>query len=225
MGNFLNQKSKLDNFSVLEEDCILRERMRKVMGLVKRKQMAKREEIVAKAVQLMNYVGMENLTIRMICDAAEISAGTFYHYFSNKSDLIIELFSLIDEYFEEKVVDRLRNDDEFTNIINYCEGFAEYVDGIGIERSKLINSTFPKYSDSSFSDERKRVIYASLSQIIERGQKSGQIRQDYTVNQLTDMIIITIRGYVFDWARRNGTYDLVRYIDEHMKLFIRAFRI
>ena len=123
------------------------------------------------------------------------------------------------------MVDRLHNDDEFINIINYCEGFAEYVDGMGTERSKLINSTFPNYNDGGFSDERKRIIYTSLSQVIERGQRSGQIRQDYTVNQLTDMIIVTIRGYIFDWTRRNGTYDLVRYIDEHIRLFIRALRI
>lgn len=195
------------------------------MGLVKRKQMAKREEIIDKAIRLMNKVGMENLTVRMICEAAEISAGTFYHYFSNKSDLIMELFNLIDEYLEENVIDQLQDDDEFINIINYCNGFAEYVNSVGVERSRLISSTFPNYNDGNFQDERKRTLYASLNQIIERGQGKGQIRQDYTINQLTDMIIVTLRGYAFDWTRRNGAYDLIKYVDDHIKLFIKALKI
>lgn len=196
------------------------------MGVVRRKQLAKRKEIIEKAVLLMKEVGIENLTIRMICDEAEISAGTFYHYFNNKSDLIMELFSLIDEYLEENVVGRLQNDDEFTNIINFCNGFAEYVNSVGVEHSRLISSTFPDYYNNiTFSNERNRPLYVMLNEIIERGQRKGQVRRDYTVNQLTEMIVITLRGYAFDWARREGSYDIIRYVDGHIKLFINALKI
>jgi AcrR family transcriptional regulator len=192
------------------------------MTTIEKKQLEKRKIIGEKATNLMNEVGFENLTVRMICDAAGISAGTFYHYFQNKSELVTELFSLVDNYFEENVLNKLNHEDEVINIIVFCTSFAEYVSLCGIARSKLINSMFPPYSSRGIHEERKRILYSELYKIIERGQAKGQISKDYKTNKLVDMIIVMIRGYCFDWARREGIYDLVEYTEELIRLFVRA---
>lgn len=194
------------------------------MTKIKKKQLAKRKIIVEKATNLMKEVGFENLTVRMICDTAGISAGTFYHYFKNKSDLVIELFALIDDYFEDNVLNRLDQEDELINIVTFCKGFAEYVTICGVGRSKLINSMFPIYSKGGHHEERGRILYRGSYTIIVRGQKKGQITTDYTAEQLVDMILVMIRGYCFDWGRRDGVYDLVEYTEELMLLFVKALR-
>jgi AcrR family transcriptional regulator len=192
------------------------------MTKIKKKQLTKRKIIIEKATELINEVGFESLTVRMICDAAGISAGTFYHYFKNKSDLIAELFSLIDDYFEDNVLDRLKDEDELKNIVTYCIGFVEYVTLCGVGRSKLINSMFPIYSKGDHSEERNRILYKELHTIITRGQEKKQIITDYKVDQFVDMILVILRGYCFDWGRRDGMYDLVEYTEDMMSLFVRA---
>lgn len=194
------------------------------MTKIKEKQLAKRKIIVEKATNLIKEVGFESLTVRMICDASGISAGTFYHYFENKSDLVIELFALIDDYFQGNVLNRLDHADELRNIISFCKGFVEYVTLCGVGRSKLINSMFPIYNKDGEKEERDRILYKELNTIITRGQEKRQITTDYTANQLTDMILVMIRGYCFDWGRREGAYDLVECIDEMMSLFIKSLR-
>ncbi|MGO1369665.1 MAG: TetR/AcrR family transcriptional regulator [Senegalia sp. (in: firmicutes)] len=194
------------------------------MSKIKEKQLAKRKFIIEKATNLMNEVGFEGLTIRMICDVSGISAGTFYHYFENKSDLIIELFALIDDYFEENVLDRLNSEDELKNIIIFCKGFVEYVTMVGVERSKLINSMFPAYSKERQDEETERVVYRELHKIIIRGQEKGQITYKYSSRRLVDMILVMIRGYTFDWGRREGSYDLVENTEQMISLFVKSLK-
>ena len=43
--------------------------------------------------------GYEETTIRQICREAGIAIGTFYTYFSTKSDLLKSLYEVSDSYF------------------------------------------------------------------------------------------------------------------------------
>ena len=47
-----------------------------------------KQRIFDVALGLMNEIGFENVTIRMICQGADISTGMFYQHFSNKEDLL-----------------------------------------------------------------------------------------------------------------------------------------
>lgn len=190
------------------------------MSKISKKQIARRKNIIKTAAGLMNVVGFENLTVRMICDAANISPGTFYHYFDNKSDLVIELFSLIDDYFEENVLGRLEDENELANIITFCKSFSEFVTQTGVAKSKFMNSMFPPYSEGGHHEESGRILYRELSAIITRGQEKGQITNEYGPDQLVEMILVLLRGYCFDWARREGTYDLVKYTEDMILLLI-----
>lgn len=195
------------------------------MKKISHKQYAKRNIIIKNATTLMNEVGFENLTIRMICDAASISTGTFYHYFKSKDELVIELFAFIDDYFEENIIEKLNNEDELLNVIMFCKSFAEYVALCGVARSKLINSMFPPYRKGEINEESKRILNAELLKIIEHGQNKGQITTKYMVEQLVEMILVMIRGYCFDWGRREGAYDLVDHTEKLITLFVDSLRI
>ena len=41
----------------------------------------KRNDIVDKTIAMLNQLDMKEATVRSICTAADISVGTFYHYF------------------------------------------------------------------------------------------------------------------------------------------------
>ncbi|TVR69435.1 MAG: TetR/AcrR family transcriptional regulator [Spirochaetaceae bacterium] len=52
---------------------------------------AKREHILQVAAQLIRDRGIEHTTLANIADAAGISKGTLYYYYSTKSDLIFDI--------------------------------------------------------------------------------------------------------------------------------------
>ena len=57
------------------------------MSKCTRKQIEKRKQIIEATKSIMDEIGFENVTVRGICKAANISIGTFYHYFNDKGDI------------------------------------------------------------------------------------------------------------------------------------------
>ena len=56
-------------------------------------------------------------------------------------------------------------------------------------------------------------------------QKKQQISPDFNIEDLTKALIISLRGYVYDWAWHEGSYDLVEYIQKFAVLFINALKL
>jgi len=53
-------------------------------------------QIVKKAIELFNRVGYERVKVSDITDALQIGKGTFYLYFKNKKELLLECFRQLD---------------------------------------------------------------------------------------------------------------------------------
>ncbi len=190
-----------------------------------KKSIIKRKEIVKKVINSTNNVDFEELTIQMICDAASISVGTFYHYFNNKNELLTEILGLIDDYIEEKIIPNMHYDDELENIKVFGNGFAEYANNMGTATGAVISSTsFPLPStEEAMKEERKRLLYTVPKEIVILGQNKGQI-MDGDVDEIVDMLIISLRGNALEWSRRNRIYDVREKISKHMEFFTRMIR-
>ena len=71
------------------------------MSKISRKQAKRRQEIIEAAIPLITSASFEEISVSDICRSIGISIGSFYHYFSKKSDLLIGLLWLIDEDLAE----------------------------------------------------------------------------------------------------------------------------
>ena len=48
-----------------------------------------RKKIIDTTTELIKNYGADNLTVRKVCETADLSIGTFYHYFKDKDDLMM----------------------------------------------------------------------------------------------------------------------------------------
>lgn len=194
------------------------------MGKPSLKAKKKRREILNRVLDKLSNVEFDKMTVKMICDAAGISYGSFYHYFSEKSDLVFELFSQIDDYITANVIPNLRNEDELDNFVDFCHDISEYMVSIG---PNLINSLYPNLDDyyrNSGTDELDRPFFSEVRKILVNGQMKGQISKQIDVEQVTYMTVTILRGFCFDWTRHEGHYDLVDYCVKFAQLFIESLR-
>ncbi|MBM6839491.1 TetR/AcrR family transcriptional regulator, partial [Clostridium saudiense] len=106
-----------------------------------RKQIEKRIEIIEAAKKIIDEVGFANVTVRSICKAANISIGTFYHYFNDKGDIVIQLYTSVDEYLKEIEKEKLSAEDELQNIISFSEEYGKFVSDSGLSVAKQIFSS------------------------------------------------------------------------------------
>lgn len=189
------------------------------MSKVKNKQMNKRAEIIETVIPLISSVPFDDLSIVDICSAAGISIGTFYHYFNKKSDLLVGLLGLIDDYMSSEVFQLLTAENEIENLKIFAHYWAIYVKTHGIERSILITSVEPS---DSYVNGQKRVIFPKLESIFKAGQEKGQITLSFSAEKLTDFFLLTIRGVTADWSRHGGSYSIVEMMDEYIAFFVRS---
>lgn len=191
------------------------------MSKVKQKQMSKRSEIIEKVIPLISSMTFDDLSIAKICEVAGISSGTFYHYFNKKTDILVGLLGLIDDYMVDEIFPLLTAEDEKENLKTFAHGWSIYVNTHGIERSKLITSVVPA---DRYVSGHKRVIITKLEEIFGSGQEKNQISLIYDAKTLTEFFLLAMRGVTADWSRHDGGYSVTDMMDKYISFFIRALK-
>lgn len=190
------------------------------MSKVELKQTERRKELAKLAIPIIEKHGFNSVTVATLCSELGISIGTFYHYFQDKNSIIMEFFNILDNYYKEKIIPKLDNESNAIDKIKVlCSEYGEYCKICGIEICRQI-SVVPLISYKDDFMSKKRYLYTVLDEIIIEGQKKGQITNDYTSTQITDMFLIMIRGYCFDWCKENASYDIVSAIDMHSSILL-----
>ena len=194
------------------------------MSKCTRKQIEKRKQIFEATKSIMDEIGFENVTVRGICKAANISIGTFYHYFNDKGDIIIQLYTSVDEYLSEIEIEKLSDEDELKNIITFSEEYGRFVADSGLSVAKQIFGAAINTESDQIYRSIERDINRIIFNIIKRAKEKDQINTDFSTEEISNMILINIRGIVFDWCKFQGQYDLVAQIRNSISIFVRGIK-
>lgn len=194
------------------------------MSKCTRKQIEKRKQIIEATKSIMDEIGFENVTVRGICKAANISIGTFYHYFNDKGDIIIQLYTSVDEYLSEIEIEKLSDEDELKNIITFSEEYGRFVADSGLSVAKQIFGAAINTESDQIYRSIERDINRIIFNIIKRAKEKDQINTDFSIEEISNMILINIRGIVFDWCKFRGQYDLVEQIRNSIGIFVRGIK-
>lgn len=111
-----------------------------------------RDKIFNAAVKLMNKYGYEYLTIRNICEAADVSTGTFYHHFQTKDDL---LSVYLDNSYNKYLSNRMKDTSELNikdKILLVYDNYSKYCKESGLAFISNYYSVKNKALDSRQKD-------------------------------------------------------------------------
>jgi AcrR family transcriptional regulator len=178
-----------------------------------------KKRLFKSAVALMDDHGYENVTIEDISSKAGVSVGAFYHYYKSKSDIMIELYMQIDDFFKDVVAPKTETDDVFENIRTYFTSYADYQSGRGYSHVKLLFETH----DRLFVD-KSRAMYSLLREVLERGRAAGQISEKYAIEEIEDFYFVFARGLVYDWILHESDYDLEERMLRRIDMISDGFR-
>ena len=184
-----------------------------------------RGRIVAAAWKLFYEQGYENTTVEDIVFESETSKGSFYHYFEGKDALLGTLAYVFDEKYEElmAVMDPELGAMEKLIYLNH-ELFAMIDGGISMDLLARLLSTQLLARGEKHLLDRNRTYFKLLRQIITEGQKTGQLRGDFTVNEIVKAYALWERALMYDWCLAGGEYSLVAYTDSVTPMFLESYR-
>lgn len=181
--------------------------------LTKRQQQAidTKNTIYTTALRLMETEGFEQITIERIARKAGVSVGAFYHYFSSKNDILVELFNEADIFFVERIVHAIEGDTAREQILSYFHHFANFYNYYGVDIIKALYTT-----QNQLFSKRDRVIVTLLRDLVSRGIAKNELSENMSVDDTVDLLFCTARGVAYKWCVENGSFDL----EERMLLFV-----
>ena len=181
--------------------------------------------IISAAWKLFYEQGYENTTVEDIVFESETSKGSFYHYFGGKDELLGSLSMIFDEKYEElmAVMDPELGAMEKLIYLNH-ELFAMIDGGISMDLLARLLSTQLLARGEKHLLDRNRTYFKLLRQIITEGQKTGQLRGDFTVNEIVKAYALWERALMYDWCLAGGEYSLVAYTDSVTPMFLESYR-
>jgi AcrR family transcriptional regulator len=169
--------------------------------------------ILESALRLFHERGFDAVTVEEITQDAGVSKGSFYTYFSAKSDIIVAEFWKIDDYYKEYAARNFRRYTTGTDrLLAFTRAQMRYVrDTVGNTNLKILyaNQTLES-GTSKIITNRKRQWYRIIREVIELGQERGEFRTDIDAEQLAQLFNRSVRSVFLDWCILDAEFDLVK---------------
>ena len=181
--------------------------------------------IISAAWKLFYEQGYEDTTVEDIVFESETSKGSFYHYFDGKDALLGTLANVFDEKYEE-LKETMSPDLGAMEKLVYLnhELFAMIDASISMDLLARLLSTQLLARGEKHLLDRNRTYFKLLRQIITEGQRRGELRKDFTVNEIVKAYALWERALMYDWCLSGGEYSLVAYTDKMTPMFLESYR-
>ncbi len=186
----------------------------------------KKKKIIETAWRLFYEQGYDTTTIEQIIMECQVSKGTFYHYFSAKTDLFSSLSDLFDEQYRIIVKDLEPSLHSFDKLIYMSKHLFKYIeDKIPVDiLAYLYSSQVTKKGEKHLLNQN-RYYYKALRLIIEEGQKKNQLKNERSSRELMKIYAMQERSILYDWCICEGNYPLASYGIELLSIFMQGFKI
>ena len=184
-----------------------------------------RGRIINAAWELFYEQGYEATTIEEIIERSGTSKGSFYHYFEGKDALLGSLSFLFDEKYAElkgTIDPRMHAFDKLMYLNR--ELFRMIEDRVSMDLlARLISTQLVTHGEKHLLDHN-RIYYRLLRTIIAEGQAKGELKAEFSVNDVVKTYALLERALMYDWCLCGGEYSLAVYSQRMLPRFMEDYR-
>ena len=185
-----------------------------------------KNRIIDAAWELFHDKGYSSTTVDDIISRSDTSKGSFYYYFASKD----ELLDTLAVRFDNKYIDLIKEIDPEMNsydkllLLNYET--ALYTEkNVDVELLTSLYSTQLVTRGNCSLLDQNRYYYKVLSELVEEGQRRGQIKADKSVREIVHYYSMCERSLIYDWCLYSGDYSLSEFSRENMAYLMEHFRL
>lgn len=192
--------------------------MKKKLTSRDRQAIATKKKIYDTGVKLLQEYGFDGVNVSQIAKKAGVSVGTFYHYYTSKLDLFMDLYKAADSYYEEEIAEQVTALPYREKIIFFFREYCLLAEKNGVELTRKMyvpgNTLFLGRTDG---------MHRVLLEILQREQEEGASTAGgtkKTPQETADDLFLIARGVIFDWALRDGSYDLKEKMESMLRVYL-----
>jgi len=171
-----------------------------------------KKDILKTASGLFSKYGLKSVSIDDICSGLGISKKTFYNYFKQKSDLVLEVLQSMHEQREEmaKETAKLEND-ETKNAIDRIMAIRYYFKANQTKSNHSffydLTKYYPKIHEE-FSKQRQEETIIFIKKEIEKGIAEGIFRKELDLDLTAYFLTIQFQNIV-NTLKKNTKFQTV----------------
>lgn len=194
------------------------ERAKKTLTSRDRQAIATKQRIYEVGINLIQQHGFDGIKINQIAKAAGVSVGTFYHYYTSKLDLFMDLYRAADAYYEETVAVLLEPLGLKDKIQRFFQEYCTIAENTGVD---LIRKMY--IPDNTLFLARSQGMHQVLLQTVDSAGSEKGLSLKKTSQEHSDDLFLIARGVIFDWALRGGEYDLKEKMKQMLDLYLKEW--
>ncbi|MDD3166799.1 MAG: TetR/AcrR family transcriptional regulator [Bacteroidales bacterium] len=172
---------------------------------------ARQNEIIQKALQLIDSNGIQGLTIKNLSKEIGISEPAIYRHFENKEDIIMSILHMFRQHSEQIMIQVSKKEtvSEQMDVL-----FEQYMHSFQ-NNPALVAVIF---SEELFRNEGAQreltsaIIAKNMTQVtkmLEKGVQQGTIRNDIPCEHLAYMMLGSLRLFVKNWQLSGFQFPLI----------------
>ena len=180
------------------------------------------------AFQLIVSKGYQATSLSEIAEAAGLTKGAFFFYFTTKENMLLRLLDIVETNIVDPTVQRLN--DLQGNAPDKVAEFFRFTSLHGVSRPQelltliLVSVEF-RNRDDAIGARVSRIydrLYECLEAILETGRDRGEIASAIHVRELVSMMIATHDGMMLEWYRRGNMINGGQLARTVMSTFMRG---
>lgn len=180
-----------------------------------------KEKIIAAAIALIEEQGADCITVRRVCEKADIATGTFYYHFRNKDDLMMHFVRGLS--FE--TVDLTAPPSDIAGRIAelYMLLIRKYMNlDIAFMRSFYTpdNQALHTYMGEKDGKFAAGTVMARCERELVTAQAGGGIPKKADIHQMSADICTIVKGCIFEWCLSEGKMDIEAAVQRMLKAHI-----
>lgn len=191
-------------------------------GFTRREQARQsKKEIVNAYIELVKERGVDNFTIKDICQKINISVGRFYHHFKSKDAVLFYMYYGWDDFVKNHPIPK--DLDIVAQILAYYKLYADFNTALGLEYCKKIFSGSNTRLGAEKTD--KQEAYSCVIRLLSQFSVEYGLQDTYSTAELYQYLGIVSRGTIFDWSIHDGTYDLAARMEKMIRNTLKGFLV
>jgi AcrR family transcriptional regulator len=162
------------------------------------KGVAKREEILTAALEVIARTGYSRASVRELADGAGLSQAGLLHYFSSKEELFAEVLRKRDEV-DSATWGATRETDPFGTLLGVVRHNVEVPGLVQLYARLSAEGTEAQHPAHDFFQERYRALRAELAQHVERRKAEGTLGPEVNPEYLASILLAVADGLQTQW--------------------------
>lgn len=176
--------------------------------------------ILKATVSLIEEIGADTVTVRRVIEKADVSTGTFYHYFKDKNDLMMAFVR--EESFDGFELKTSLNDVAGRQVELYMHLIHRY-QILGKDFMKQFyttdNQALSAYLDEEDGCFADGTVMARSERELEICSKEGYLSVSVNRHQIAMDICTIVKGCVFEWCLTKEHIEIQETLHRILRLY------